>query len=416
MERVILHSDMNNFYASVECLYQPWIRNKPVAVCGDAQARHGIVLAKNNIAKRYHIQTGEAIWEAKQKCGDLVVVPPNYEKYIHFSNVAREIYAEYSDRVESFGLDECWLDCTESTGLFGDGKAIADKIRRRIKYELGVTNSVGVSFNKVFAKLGSDMKKPDATTVISQSDFRQKVWPLPVKELLYVGKATSAKLNRYGIQTIGDLAHYDVKYLKSWLGKWGVVLWRFANGLDNSPVQHLEARPLIKSIGNSITCIRDLTCDTDVKIVVYVLAESVAERLRMNHIHCQTVQVSIRDHTLQSFERQGALGECTNLSSVIAQKAFSLFTRNYSWEKSGPIRSIGVRACKLSLQEEAKQISFLPEQVKRQKQELVEQTVDEIRSRFGHYAIGRGIMLSDPNLSHFSPKDDHVIFPVSYFK
>jgi len=257
MERVILHSDLNNFYASVECLYNPDLRDKPVAVGGDVEARHGIILAKNYHAKKYGILTGEAIWQAQQKCRDLVVVPPNFKRYMRFSQMARDIYADYTDQCESFGLDECWLDVTGSYRLFGDGKAIADKIRERIKFEMGITASVGVSFNKIFAKLGSDIKKPDATTIISKDNFKDVVWKLPVNELLYVGRATHKKLNRYGIKTIGDLANTELKYLEYWLGKWGCMLWTFANGYDTSPVSNIGAKSLIKSVGNSTTTPRD---------------------------------------------------------------------------------------------------------------------------------------------------------------
>ena len=221
LNRTILHSDMNNFYASVECLYNPKLRGKPLAVGGDAEARHGIILAKNYEAKRFGVQTGEALWQAKQKCRELIIVEPHYDKYIRFSQMAREIYGEYTDQVESFGLDECWLDVTGSEKLFGTGRQIADQIRERIKFELGITASVGVSFNKVFAKLGSDMKKPDATTVIPPDSFREKVWPLPVNELLYVGRATHRKLHTYGVNTIGDLAKADVNFLKLVFGKVG---------------------------------------------------------------------------------------------------------------------------------------------------------------------------------------------------
>lgn len=208
-DRTILHCDMNNFYASVECLYNPALRGKPVAVGGDVEARHGIILAKNYEAKKYGVQTGEALWQAKQKCPGLTIVPPSFEKYLRFSRLAREIYGCYTDRIESFGLDECWLDLTGSERLFGGGKAVADKLRERIKFELGVTISVGVSHNKIFAKLGSDMKKPDATTVITRENYKDVVWPLPVSDLLFVGPATTRKLARYGIHTIGQLAQAD---------------------------------------------------------------------------------------------------------------------------------------------------------------------------------------------------------------
>lgn len=249
---VILHCDMNNFYASVECLFQPALRDKPVAVAGDPMERHGIVLAKNNLAKQFGIQTGEPLWMARQKCPDVIFTPPHYDLYIDFSQMAHEIYAEYTDKVESFGLDECWLDVSDSIHLYGDGRQIADELRSRIRSELGITASVGVSYNKIFAKLGSDLHKPDATTVIGE-DFREKIWHLPADMLLYVGKATYSKLLKYDIQTIGDLAQTDLSFLERLLGKNGIMLWYFANGLDSSPVSHSHSLPIIKTIGNSTT-------------------------------------------------------------------------------------------------------------------------------------------------------------------
>ncbi len=412
MDRVILHSDLNNFYASVECLYNPELRGKPVAVGGDVEARHGIILAKNYHAKKYGVITGEAIWQARRKCRELVVVPPDFKRYIKFSQMARDIYADYTDQIESFGLDECWLDVTGSTHLFGDGVKVADEIRRRIKFEMGITASVGVSFNKIFAKLGSDIKKPDATTEITQDNFKAVVWKLPVQELLYVGRATHKKLGRYGIKTIGDLANTELKYLEYWLGKWGYMLWTFANGYDTSPVSNIGAKSLIKSIGNSTTTPRDLMNNEDVKITIYVLSESVAERLRSHGLVCSTVQIYVRDNKLYSFERQGKLKIPTSNSGAIAKKAMELFIESYDWAK--PVRSIGVRACNLALAGDT-QMSFLPEHIKEDKQDNLERAIDDIRRRFGHFAVQRGMMLNDSRLSNLNPKDDHVIFPVSYF-
>jgi len=413
MQRVILHSDINNFYASVECLCNPALRNKPVAVGGDPEKRHGIVLAKNEIAKRYGVKTGEALWEAKQKCPDIIFVPPHFDKYLRFSKMAKEIYAEYTDQIEPFGLDESWLDATESQNLFGSGRTIADEIRKRIKTELGITVSIGVSFNKIFAKLGSDMKKPDATTEISTENFCEKVWPLPVGELLYIGPATARKLRHYGIYTIGDLARCDTKHLEYWFGKNGIMLWRFANGLDASPVSNLCAKPLIKSVGNSTTAPKDLVCGDDVKITLYLLSESVAARLREYKLMCRTVKIYVRDSRLFSFERQAKLDEPVCVSTKIAETAFKLFKENV--KEPYAIRSLGVRACDLIL-DTYRQISLLPESVKLQKQEDLETAVDSIRRRFGHFSIQRGLMLTDKTLSNLNPKDDHVIHPVAFLK
>ena len=266
MDPIILHSDMNNFYASVEILYDPSLNGRPVAVAGDEEARHGIVLAKNDLAKQFGIRTGQVLWEARQQCPELICVPAHYERYLHFSALARDIYISYTDQVEAFGLDECWLDVTGSVGLFGDGVTIANDIRARIRRELGLTVSVGVSYNKVFAKLGSDMKKPDATSVITPDNFRETAWRLPVSDLLYVGPATTRKLAQFGIHTIGALAQADQGFLYSLLGKNGIMLHRFANGQDHSGVRRYYAVPPMKSIGNSTTAPRDLVSEDDVKI------------------------------------------------------------------------------------------------------------------------------------------------------
>ena len=413
MERVILHSDLNNFYASVECLYNPELRGKPVAVAGDPEARHGIVLAKNYPAKACGVQTGDPLWMARQKCPDIVFTPPHYDRYMQFSQLAREIYSEYTDQVEPYGLDECWLDVTGSIALFGDGRAIADDVRRRIRQELGVTASVGVSYNKIFAKLGSDMRKPDATTVITSERFREIVWPLPVSDLLYVGRATHAKLKRYCIKTIGDLAAADQRFLQRLLGQNGMMLWCFANGLDTSPVSNIGAKSLIHSIGNSTTAPRDLVTDEDIKITLYVLCESVSARMREYDFVCDTVQLGVRDNELQSYERQGKLPYPNRTAKALFEKAFELYKRNHLSGK--PVRSLSVRACRLSVREN-EQLSLMPDVAAIQKQEELESAVDALRGRFGPFSIRRGILLADRQLSGLNPKDDHIIHPESFFK
>lgn len=411
MNHVILHSDMNNFYASVESLYNPAFREKPMAVVGDPEARHGIVLAKNYHAKQYGIQTGDPIWMARQKCPDIIFSEPHYDRYIHFSQMAREIYEEYTDQVESFGLDECWLDVSGVQDLFGSGKQIADTIRERVKFELGLTASVGVSYNKIFAKLGSDLHKPDATTVIGH-DFREKIWHLPADMLLYVGRATYEKLRSRGIKTIGDLAQTDPSYLQQLLGKNGLMLWAFANGLDTLPVSRIGTSRIIKTIGNSTTAPRDLITEDDIKITLYILAESVAERMRREKFCCKGVQITIRDNQFTSFERQGRLQIPTCTSQDIFYKAYELFKRN---KPENPVRSLGVRAIQL-MTREYQQLSFLEESVKRQKQEDLERAVDNIRSRFGHFSVQRGIMLLDPILSRLDPVAEHTIYPEAFLK
>ena len=414
MNRIILHSDMNSFYASVECFYNPSIRDKPVAVAGDPEARHGIILAKNQLAKTHGVKTGEAIWEAKAKSPDLVVMPPQYKLYQEYSQKARRIYNDYSPNVEHFGLDEAWIDLTGYACDIAEGERMANDIRHRITEELGVTASVGVSFNKVFAKLGSDLKKPDATTVISEEDYRDKVWPLPAAELLYVGRATQQKLTNYGIMTIGDLAQSDAKWLEARLGKWGIMLWRFANGLESQRVAEFEASSPIKSMGNSTTTPRDLLTPEDVYITTMILSESVAARLREGGFRCRTVQVSIRGKDLMSYERQAKLPYHACDSDTIGEAAMSLYRRHHLSTGGAPIRSLGVRACDLVPAKDV-QLSLLPEVIHAHARERIEETIDQLRGRYGHFCIQRGVMLTDKQLSHLNPKGDHTIHPIGYF-
>ena len=413
-DRVILHSDLNGFYASVECLYNPAIRQLPVAVCGDPDLRHGIVLAKNEPAKAAGLKTGEAIWQARQKCPGLVVVPPDYQRYIRFAHAVRKIYGDYTDQVEPFGLDEAWLDVGGTCHGRVTGERLADRIRERIKSELGLTASVGVSFNKIFAKLGSDLKKPDATTVITRDNFREKVWPLSASELLYVGPSTRRKLARLGIHTIGSLAGLDLSFLRAYLGKWGEVLHSFANGEDQSPVTVAGTESVIKSIGNSTTTPRDLENDEDVQLILYVLSESVATRLREHHFRCQTVQIYVRDSELGSFERQARLSRPSSLSSDLAGLAMRLFTETYDWRR--PIRSIGVRGCDLISADTRIQLSLLEDETRQVKLEKLEHAIDHLRQRYGNASVRRAILLGDRALGRLNPKDDHVIFPVGYFR
>ena len=412
-DRIILHSDFNNFYASVECLFNPILRGKPVAVAGDVQERHGIVLAKNDLAKQHGVSTGDPLWLARQKCPEIVFTPPHFDRYLRCAKTARDIYAQYTDQVESYGLDECWMDVTGSTRLFGGGRQIADEIRSRIKSELGITASIGVSFNKVFAKLGSDMKKPDATTVIDREHFKQVVWPLPASDLLFVGRATAARLARLGVHTIGQLAQTSQNTLKSILGKNGLMLWSFANGHDTSPVSRQGGRLLIKSVGNGTTAPRDLISDQDIRITLYILCESVAERLRENHFVAGTLQLGIRDSSLFSCVRQAPLPYRTASAQELFQTAYGLCRRHH--RAGAPIRSLHVRACNLSIQDSV-QLSLLPEQVAREKRDRLEEAVDGIRRRYGHFAVQRAVMLADPQLAKLDPRKDHAAHPEPFRK
>ena len=304
MKRTILHSDMNCCYASIEHLYHPELTGKPLAVGGDPEARHGIVLTADYLAKKHGVKTGMAIWQAKQVCPELNFISPRMDLYLRFSRMAHEIYGEYTDLQEPYGVDESWLDVTASSTIQGDGYRIAQEISNRMKSELGITVSIGVSFNKIFAKLGSDYKKPDAITTMYEDEFKSKAWALPASDLLYVGRSTAQKLTRLGIHTIGDLARTEEYLLESQLGKMGGILWAFANGFDDSPVKKENTHAPVKSIGNSTTTPRDLENNEDVKIVLYILAESVAARLRENGFKCRVVEISVRDNELLSFTRQ----------------------------------------------------------------------------------------------------------------
>ncbi len=328
MNRTILHSDCNCFYASVELLHHPELRGKPVAVGGDPEARHGIVLTADYTAKRYGVKTGMALWQAKQVCPDITFLPPRMDLYLRFSRMAQEIYADYTDKREPYGIDESWLDVTDSATLKGDGFHIAQEISSRMKKELGITVSVGVSFNKIFAKLGSDYRKPDAITTMYEDEFQRKAWCLPVSDLLYVGNATNKKLYSMGIRTIGDLAESDETLLVRKLGKMGSILWAFANGYDESPVKLENTSAPVKSVGNSTTTPRDMETDEDVKIVLYILAESVAARLRENGFRCRTVEISVRDKELFHFSKQVKLQNASNITKEIAEAGYRLYEAN----------------------------------------------------------------------------------------
>ena len=410
--RRILHADMNNFYASVECLYHPEIRRYPVAVCGDPVSRRGIVLAKNLLAKRLGIKTGWPIWQAKQLAPDLVTVPPDFKKYLRFSRLARSIYADYTDQIEPFGIDECWLDVT-ATPIRPE--LLADTLRQRIKAELGVTVSVGVSFNKIFAKLGSDLKKPDATTLIPYESYQQIVWPLPIRDLLYVGRATERKLQGLGIETIGELALTDPQILQRRLGKWGQVLRLFARGQDTDPVRRLGEGIQIKSIGNGTTCPRDLENDGEVRLVLTVLAESVAARLRECGLECSGVQVYVCDKELFSLTRQQKLAQPSCLSGELLRTGMELFGKCHQWPV--PVRGLGLRGYDLVTAGKHIQLSLFDHRAEdRLRQVRLAQTVDGLRERFGRDALVRASALLDKKLTGFDPKEDHVIHPLSYFR
>lgn len=412
-DRTILHSDINCCYAAIEHLHHPELAGKPLAVGGDPEARHGIVLTADYIAKKHGVKTGMALWQAKQVCPEINFISPRMDLYLRFSKMAHEIYGEYTDLQEAYGIDESWLDVTDSVSIKGDGYKIAQEISNRMKSELGITVSIGVSFNKIYAKLGSDYKKPDAITTMYRDEFQKKAWVLPASDLLYVGRSTSTKLQKLGIRTIGDLARTDEKILHSQLGKMGDILWAFANGYDDAPVKYEDAHAPIKSIGNSTTTPRDLVNEQDVKIVLTILAESVAARLRENGFKCRVVEISVRDNELVSFTRQRKINHATNVTREIAEEAFRLFQENYNWQK--PIRSVGVRGADLVNDNYWEQIDLFSSVEFREKQMKVDAAVDDIRRRFGFYSVQRGLMYFDKMLSSVDAKAEHTVHPHGYF-
>ena len=406
VNRVILHCDMNGFYASVELLDHPELRDKPMAVCGDPESRHGIILAKNEVAKRYGIVTAETLWQAQKKCPDLQTVPPHHQKYQHYSRLINGIYLQYTDMVEPFSVDESWLDVTASQKLFGSGKEIADKIRHQVKTELGLTLSAGVSFNKIFAKMGSGYKKPDATTVITMENYKELLWPLGIRELFFVGKATADKLQGIGIHTIGQLAESDRQTVTALLGKQGGVIHDYANGLDQTPVSRFDEREEIKSIGNGSTFRRNLEGIQDVRTAVIALADTVAVRLRQKKKKAFGVKVDIKDPSLKVISRQQQLDNPTNLAETIADTAVSIIKK--TWNLRHPIRMLTVTAINLCPEDQAQQLSlFSSENVQTETGEKMERAMDDIREKFGRNAITFGrILKNDIGLESIKKPED----------
>ncbi len=392
-EKCILHSDMNSFYASVEMMLNPSLRGKPVAVCGATEDRHGIVLAKSELAKKAGVKTGMVNWEAERLCKDLILVPPHYDQYLKYSKLAHEIYYRYTDLVEPFGMDECWLDVTSSTYIFGSAMEIAEKIRKATREELGLTVSIGVSFNKIFAKLGSDMKKPDAITEITRANFKERVWPLPASDLLYVGRATTRKLESVGIHTIGDLAAMKPDILKSWFGVNGLKLYSYANGTDVSRVCHKEFVSPIKSVGHGITCNADLENENEVGKVILELSQDIGHKLRVHELTAKGVALYIRTNDLFGQQYQCKLPIATRLPSEIASAAFRMFKDQYNWR--APVRAVCVRAINLDSVNENVQLDLYNDYARIDKLEDIQEAIESIRGRFGKKAITYGSLLGD---------------------
>ena len=410
MDRTILHCDMNSFYASVELLEHPELAGQPVAVCGDPKSRHGIILAKNEEAKKYKVQTAETIWQARRKCPDLVLLPAHHEKYEKYCKIINGIYLRYTDLVEPFSIDESWLDVTGSLSKFGlTGKEMADEIRETVKAETGLRQSVGVSFNKVFAKMGSDYKKPDATTEITRGNYKDILWPLPARDLIFVGKSTAAKLEAMNIRTIGAIAQADPALLHSAFGKHGDEMYRYANGLDDAPVSAYDAEREIKSVGKGITFRRNLLGRDDVRTAVVSISDRVSQRLRKHGLRASGVKVDIRDPEFRDISRQVQLDSSTNSSAEIAAAAMDLIDRNWRYEQ--PIRLITVTGINLSEGEPEEQLSlFAPAQEEtKKKNEAVDAAMDAVRDKFGKYSIMYGGLLgNDLGISYKDSKEEEI--------
>lgn len=386
MERTILHCDCNAYFASVESIDRPELKRVPMAVCGDPKSRHGIILAKNELAKQYGVTTAETVWQAKKKCPSLVLIPPSHGKYGYYSQKINAIYQEFTDRVEPFGVDESWLDVTGCLASFsGSGRAFADYLRNRIREEFSLTISVGVSFNKMFAKLGSDYKKPDATTVITRENFQTLLWPLPAQAMLFVGKAASSVLTGAGILTIGDIARSGRDQMTTLLGRSGESIWAYACGLDDSPVRQVGDTDQAKSIGNSITFRRNLSGDADIRAGLTLLSDSVGTRLRKHGLYCTTVQVQIKDPNLKTIQRQKRLPVATDATSEILSAAVSLVKS--VWPDGAPIRLLSVTATGLT-EESAIQMRLVDDDsAMREKTAKLDRAIDRIRTKYGKQAI-----------------------------
>ena len=393
MDRVILHCDANNFFASVESLARPELKTVPMAVSNSDDRRHGVILAKNDLAKPFGVKTGESVLEALKKCPGLTLVKPHRAQYGEYSRKLNALYQRYTDRVEAASIDESFLDVTDCQALFGSGEEIANALRKSAREELGLTISVGVSFNKTFAKLGSDYKKPDATTVISRENWQDIVWPLPVGDLLFVGRAAGRVLHQYGVETIGQLAACSPQMLETLLGKLGLQLHEYANGLDGSPVRPAGQQEPVKSVGNGTTFPKNLTRWEEVQRGLAVLSDSVAMRLRQQGLYCGGVSVSLRNAQFRTVSRQMRLPAPTHLMKDIWQAAMELTRR--LWKAPEPVRMLTVTALYITDSADSfQQLDLLEAPVvtqQQEKQEKLERTMDAIRGKYGRASISFGL-------------------------
>ena len=403
-DRTILHCDCNAYFASVESIDRPELKTVPMAVCGDPESRHGIILAKNELAKKYGIVTAETVWQAKRKCPQLVLIPPSRGKYGYYCDKINAIYQEYTDRVEAFSVDESWLDLTGCLRAFpGGGKEVADLLRARIRDTFGLTISVGVSFNKVFAKLGSDYKKPDATTVITRENYQTLLWPLPAQDMLFVGRSAAAALTDAGILTIGDIARAGRAQMLSLLGRAGETIWAYACGLDESPVRKTGERDAVKSVGNSITFRRDLIGQADIRAGLTMLCDSVGSRLRKHGFFCTTVQIQIKDPSLKTIQRQKRLDAPTNATTELLHAAAALVRS--VWPENKPIRLLSVTATGLTEQAAIQMRLMDDDTAKRERNAKLDRAIDSIRARYGKEAIAYGNTIRQDIVLHHSDRN-----------
>ena len=413
-DRVIFHIDINHCYAQIEEMKFPHLREVPMAVGGHEEKRHGIILAKNDLAKAAHVETGESLREAKKKCPDLLIIPPHYDDYIYYTGLVKEIYRQYSDKVESFGLDEAWIDYTDSEKLYGDPEKTAKLIQNRVYQEIGLTVSVGISWNKAFAKLGSDMKKPFGLTAIRRDNYQTLVWPLPAEDLLYVGPATARKLQTRGIMTIGDLAVYPTSILHHDLGIAGDMIQHFARGEDPSEVASWGASAPIKSVGNSMTLVHDVSSYEEVKPVFWMLCEAVASRARDAGMEGNVVYVSLRSASLAWAGRQMKLDRMTAISDEI-MNAVELLV-HMMWHERVPLRAVGVTLGGLKEASSFHQLSLFEDDSRYEASRKCDLAMDEIRERYGFDSVKRMCTIVDRDLTDFNVKADHTVHPVGYFQ
>ena len=390
--RDILHCDLNNFYASCECLVNPDLKDKAVAVGGSPEDRHGVIVAANYKAKSFGVKCGVTVYQALKLCPDIVICPPNFKLYNEMSRKVRAIYEQYTDQVEVFSIDECWLDVTHSR-MFGTPLQIANTIRERVKNETGLTISVGVSFNKTFAKIGSDLKKPDATTEISIHNYRDIVWKLPVGDMFGIGKQTKNKLFKMGITTIGDLAKFSKQILVNQFGKSGEMLYNHANGIDNDLVAYVSDNAQPKSIGNSTTFYKDLTERKDIELGFTVIAESVAARMIKHHIPCaKTLSIVVKDSELNVYQKQCQLNPPCCDSTIFTQTAVSMFNKNFG-------HLSGIRLLGITVSEWCDDSSQLNMFEPNKKCKSIDDIMLKIRDKYGLQSIKKGNTLLDDKIA-----------------